>query len=228
MKIACYSESLADQAALEVFAEALVGEPLEPLGLFLEARGVTQVFNTLEAVVRKVYFGTDATGLIVSVDCDDNPLHAGAHPSTAGAASDCRLCEIHRLINWALNPLIGKVPGRAPLKYAAGMAVPAIEGWYLIGDDPHVGEANLLTQVQSVSCAQIREKLKQKVYGTDRPTIEMETDFAIAEAKRIVSHPELMERLKDYFPVGFTPMAREIASWRRRPPEMAASGGSAS
>jgi hypothetical protein len=65
MKIAYFSESPADQAALAVFAEGILGEPPEPIGMDLQTHGVTGVLSALDGVIRGVHYGTDADGLVV-------------------------------------------------------------------------------------------------------------------------------------------------------------------
>ena len=48
MKIGFYGESPADQAAMAIFAEGILGEPPEPINMDLEAHGVGGVFSALD------------------------------------------------------------------------------------------------------------------------------------------------------------------------------------
>jgi hypothetical protein len=54
-------------------------------------------------------------------------------------------------------------------------------------------------------------QLKMKVYGTERPSLEVETEFAVKEARRIIQSIKVIETA---FPAGFGPMANEIRSWK--------------
>ena len=64
-----------------------------------------------------------------------------------------------------------------------------------------------------------RPQLKKLVYGTDRPSLELETDRAEKEARRIIRD---IKAIENQFPVGFGLMAQEIRSWKApRPPQSA-------
>ena len=58
MKIGYFCESPADQAALAVFVEGLLGQPPEPVDNMddLQGRGVTGVLGALDGVFRGVYY----------------------------------------------------------------------------------------------------------------------------------------------------------------------------
>ena len=101
MKIGFFGESPADQAAMAVLTEGLLGEPPEPIGMDLEAHGVTGVFSALDGVFRGVYYNSDAQGLVVVVDCDDEELHDPAHDAPGGGGERCRLCQARRIIGKA-------------------------------------------------------------------------------------------------------------------------------
>jgi predicted ATPase len=68
MKIGYFSESPADQAALAVFAEGILGEPPEPANMVLEGFGVMSVLGELDGVFRGAHYGSDADALVVVVD----------------------------------------------------------------------------------------------------------------------------------------------------------------
>ena len=55
-----------------------------------------------------------------------------------------------------------------------------------------------------------RAKLKELVYGTDRPSLEREMECAVTEARRIIKRIEMVETA---FPAGFGLMAQQIRSW---------------
>jgi hypothetical protein len=98
------------------------------------------------------------------------------------------------------------------LKVAVGLALPAIEAWYLVGVDHEVGEAafrvGLSAAKTHLTTQHYRRQLK-KVYGTERPSIELETEVAVLETRRICQNIGAIEAC---FPDGFGPMAREIRS----------------
>jgi hypothetical protein len=210
MKIAYFGESPADQAALAVFTEALLGEPPEDAaGINLEAHGVTGVLSALDGVLRGVHYNSDAEGLVIVVDSDDTELHDPVHDTLPGGGERCRFCEIQRIIarvRRRLNPR----PARPELKVAVGLAVPAIEAWYLGGKEREVKESAWRADQPTGPPPFTRAQLKQLVYNTDRPSLELETECAVNEARRLIQDIEVLEAA---FPVGFGLMARVIRSW---------------
>jgi hypothetical protein len=144
MKIGYYCESPADQAALTIFAEGILGKPPEPINMDLEAHSVPGFFSALDGVFRGVHFNSDAEGLIVLVDSDDSELHQPAHDTPGGSVERCRFCQIRKIIAQAQRQLKPR-QGRPSLKVAIGLAVPAIEAWYLVGKEHQVGEAAWMT-----------------------------------------------------------------------------------
>jgi hypothetical protein len=215
MKIGFYCESRADQAAMAVFAEGILGEPPEPISMDLEAHGVTSVFSGLDGVVRGVHYNSDADGLVVVVDCDDAEIHSATHDANPGGDPRCRLCKARNIIARAQ----GQLKGRPPLKVAIGLAVPAIEAWYLVGKNHQVGEAAWLVGLANRRPPFTRPKLKELVYGTVRPSLELEVDRAVNEARRIIKDIGALEAA---FPVGFGLMAQQIRSWALPLPTSAA------
>lgn len=92
MKIGFYSEPIADQAALAVFTEGILGEPPEPINMALEGHGVSNVLSVLANVFRGVHYNSDAEGLVVVVVCDDTELHSSDHDKPDCEGKRCRLC----------------------------------------------------------------------------------------------------------------------------------------
>jgi hypothetical protein len=210
MKIGFYSESLADQAALAVFAEGILGAPPEPINMALAGHGVTSVFSALDGLFRGVYYNSDAEGLVVAVDCNASELHDPAHDDPGPASDDCRLCRARKIIGKARRQLKSR-PDRPHLKVAVGLAVPAIEAWYFVGTRHEVGEQTWRTRLEEKRDPSTRKKLKELMYGTTRPSLELETELAVREARRIIQNIEIIEKA---FPVGFGSMAAEIRSWK--------------
>jgi hypothetical protein len=56
-----------------------------------------------------------------------------------------------------------------------------------------------------------KASLKTLVYGTDRPSLQLETERATAAARRLAGS---LDEVIDRFPNGFGPLASEIRSWR--------------
>jgi hypothetical protein len=209
MKIAFYCESPADQAAMRVFAEGILGEPPEPINMDLETRGVPQFFRALDGAFRGVHFNSDAEALVVVVDSDDTELHEPSHEKADGASDSCRFCQVRKVIAHARGRLRPRQYG-PELKVAIGLAVPTIEAWYLVGRDHEVGEPAWKVGLQEGRTPFSRPELKKLVYGTDRPSLETETDCATREARRVIGNIAAIEIA---FPNGFGLMAREMRSW---------------
>ena len=203
MKIGYFSESPADQAALAVFTEGILGQAPEPNNnMDLEGHGVAGVLSVLDGVLRGLHYNSEAEGLVVVVDSDDTDLHDLTHDAAGG--ENCRYCQIREIVQKAQKHL-KPIAGKPRLKVAVGLAVPAIEAWYLVGRNHQVGEA-----AWKVKPPLTRPQLKQLVYATDRPSIEHETDCAVKEARRVIANIAAIEAA---FPVGFGLMAAEIRSW---------------
>jgi len=214
MKVAILSESEADEAAIRILADGVLGRRTEPpLGpaFRMRGRGWPTVLNVLPAVLAHLHYRSDADGLIVVVDSDLSPIHAQSHKEPGQADMSCRLCQVAEAVAVTRDRL-RPVPGRAPLRLAVGLAVPQIEAWYLVGIDPHMNEATWTSGQQFGTFIVRRETLKRKAYGTDRPSLEMETERARQHIERIVrdGHLPLLESL---FPGGFGALANDLRGW---------------
>ena len=212
MKVAVFSESEADEAAIRVFVDALLGQETEaPSKPPIRSRGWNAVLIRLPVLLRHLHYQTDAEALAVVVDSDRSPMHLQAHTEPDGAEEKCRLCQVTRIIRRVQGELRPRDPyGR--LKTAIGLAVPQIEAWYLVGRDPHVTEAAWISGLKHGKFPYAREHLKKQVYGTDRPSLELETRRAKEEAERIVREGKL-PLLEESFPGGFGALARDVRNW---------------
>lgn len=213
MMVGHYSESIADQAALAVFTEGILGETLEPMDMDLAATGVTDVLGTLSTVIRAIHFNSSAEALVVVLDGDDTELHELAHEAPGGASLRCRLCELRKIVLNTRSRLKPR-PGKSELKIALGLAIPAIEAWYLVGNNHQVGEAAWRVGQANRKPPFTRPKLKELVYGTTRPSVEIETECGVREARRIIGS---LNSIETAFPIGFGLMAKEIRSWKNPP-----------
>ena len=130
MKLAILSESPADEAALRVLAEAVVDGPVEFLNPGFRARGWPSVAQVLPAVLRHLHFNTDADGVLVEVDADDSVVHTEQHERPDYFHPQCRICKLRAVVRQTVKKLPA-AEGRHRLLRAVGVAVPAIEAWYL-------------------------------------------------------------------------------------------------
>jgi hypothetical protein len=212
MKLAIFSESEADEAALRILIDGILGAPTERPSLPpRRSRGVDAVFSTLPAVIAHLHYRTDADALVVVVDSDMTPLPDEQATDSAEHRRECRLFRLQDSIAEAESRL-SAIPGRAPLKIAAGVAVPQIEAWYLVGRDPHVSEAAWANGLRSGRRPYTGRELKAQVYETNAPSFEVELARATEEATRIVADGKLGS-LKTLFPTGFERLARTVADW---------------
>ncbi|HKP10941.1 MAG TPA: hypothetical protein VJZ91_02485 [Blastocatellia bacterium] len=209
MKLAILCESPADAAAVRILVNAILGEPTEmtddPL---LSPRGWPAVLNVLPSVLKYLYYRTDADSLVVVVDADKSPVHEPDHDEPDSSLDQCKVCLLRTAIQqteMGLKP----VAGRLPIKTAIGLAVPAMEAWYLCGIEPQATEAALRLS-PGASLREIKLHLKQAVYATSRPPLEHATARAVEEATRLAQDLELLEQL---FPDGFGTLARDVRSW---------------
>jgi hypothetical protein len=213
MKLGLLSESPADEAALRILLEALLGEPISVVQPPLRARGWPNVMQVLPAIMRYLQFQSDAAGLVVVVDSDDTTLHEGDHADPNRFHPFCRLCQLEMTIRRARKSW--HVPdGRAVLHTAVGLAVPAVEAWYLCGRDRDVGEEAWRRAQQRGGGQYSRRDLKQRVYGTMRPPLPLEVRRAEEEARRLAVD---LRGLENDFPIGFGSLAHAVRHWFREP-----------
>lgn len=210
MKVAILSESSADEAAVRILANGILQEETEPVGSFpLRARGWPSVGHVLPAVIKHVYYQTEAEGLVVVVDSNHSKLHQGNLDAQCAQDRACRLCLLRNIVTQVQDQL-RSVPARAAFKIGLGLAVPAIETWYLCGIRSGVSEAAWRTGLETGKYPYTKNQLKQYAYGTERRSLEMETRHAIEQARRLVDNLPL---LNEKFPLGFGSLQRDLRSW---------------
>ncbi|HET7537757.1 MAG TPA: hypothetical protein VFJ90_14960, partial [Candidatus Didemnitutus sp.] len=171
---------------------------------------------------RHLHFNTDADGLVVVVDSDDSTVHLPEHEAPGYHNPQCRICRLRAVFRRTLKNLpaprphfrTDAVPPAAPGKNrvlrAVGLAVPAIEAWYLCGRDTSVTEEAWSQGQVSGRAPYTRRELKWRVYGTERPTLPHEIKRAVQEVTR---HHGDVRRLENDFPHGFGALARDLRSW---------------
>ena len=211
MKLAVFSESSADEAAVRILTEGVLGRQTTSIsGPPIRARGWPSVRGVLPSLIRHLHYQTDAEGLILVIDSNHSPIHQPAHDVPAGADKDCRFCLVSLTVDQVQSAL-RSVHGRTAIKIAIGLAVPCIEAWYLCGLDPHVSEAAWARGLVSRQLPYSGKELKRRAYGTDRPSLSLETDRARAEAQRLAHNCEILE---SNFPNGFGALARRLRTWK--------------
>ncbi|PYS01877.1 MAG: hypothetical protein DMG16_10855 [Acidobacteria bacterium] len=204
MRVAILSESPADEIAVRILADSILGLSTQlAVSHKIRSRGWPAVLNTLPAVIRQLHYTESADGLIVVADSDDTPLHETHHDSEASV--DCRLCQLRKKAVDVLSDLPA-----ATFKVAIGIAVPAIEAWYLFPTDARLTESTWRQHLGSGPRPDIRRNLKKKVYGTELPSQTVENQRAEDAAKQLISNLHLFEQ---HFPNGFGPLAQALRSW---------------
>lgn len=209
MKVVVLSESSADEAAIRILVNGILGRETEDVpSLPLRSRGWPSVIRVLPTVIKFLHYQTDAEALVVIADSDDSPVHRSSHDQVGKEEAGCRLCQLRKVVK---ETKLCAVAGRNEMKVAIGLAVPAIEAWYLCGIDPHVSEAAWARKLQQGErITYTRSTLKKSVYGTERPTIEIMKRHATTAATRLVSDLSGIGRL---FPEGFGSFVNDVRNW---------------
>lgn len=210
MKVAILSESPADEIALRVLVESVLGAPPKFIQPGLRARGWPNVAQLLPAVIRHLHFNTDANILVVVVDADDSVVHSSEHDRPDYFHPRCRMCQLRAIFRQTTKNL-PPAHGRARVLRGVGIAVPAVEAWYLCGRDPSVTEAAWTVGQERGVIPYSRAELKLRVYGTDRPSLPHEIRRALQEVER---HRRDPRRLENDFP-NFAALAEDLKVGRR-------------
>jgi hypothetical protein len=208
MKIAYFAESSADEAALRIITEAILGRQTEPvLHAGLRHRGWPAVKTVLRSVLLELHYRTDAEGFVFIVDSNGTPSHLLEHEKEPDAR--CRLCQLRRIIDDAQRQARPRTH-LPPLKIAVGLAVPAIEAWLLCGSDPHVTEAAWINGLKLGQLPYTKDSLKDKLYGTSHPSLPIETEAMTVAASRLA---ENFSNLTNLFPGGFGALQASLKGW---------------
>jgi hypothetical protein len=211
MKVALLSESPADEVALHVLVEAVLAEAIVLVRPGLRARGWPNVAQVLPAILRHLHFNTETEALVVVVDSDDSVVHTAEHEAPGYYHPQCRLCQLRGIFHRVQKKLPPR-HGRNRVLRGVGIAVPAIEAWYLCGQDPQVTELAWMEGQAQGRVPYTRRELKWRVYGTDRPGLAFEIQRAVECVHRQQRDPR---RLEADFPHGFGALAHDLRDWRR-------------
>lgn len=210
MKVAILSESPADDAAIRILVDAILGAKTEVVShAGLRTRGWPSVRSVFPAVLKQLHYQTDAEGLVMVVDSNGSPIHQTAHEQSGGEVRACRLCQLRAIREEVLSQLKPRAAFPA-LKTAIGIAVPTVEAWLLCGADPHVGEASQQVELESGQYPKLKSQLKAKLYGTARPSLSDEITHMTAAASRLAAN---LSSLHGAFPSGFGALACDLRKW---------------
>jgi hypothetical protein len=210
MKIAYLTESPADDSALAILTEALLGIKAETVShAGLRHRGWPTVRTVLPAVLKELHYHTDAEGFVLVVDSNGTPPHSKKHEPLNASERDCRLCQLRHIAD-KFQQTVRPRPTLPPLKIALGLAVPAIEAWLLCGVDPHITEAAWINGLKGGAMPYTKNQLKDKLYGTSHPSLDVETKEMKKAASRLAADFSSLETL---FPGGFGPLRDSLKSW---------------
>jgi hypothetical protein len=213
MKIAVLSESTADEAAVSIFVEGLLGTSVDWV-LMPEprTRGWKGVLNGVDPALRYLHYRTDAEALVVTLDSDESPVHRKEHEQQGTQDPKCRLCQLRTIVAGVQANLRPRQP---PIRVGLGIAVPSIEAWCLRGKDPHITESAWIQSLESRRFPYTKKELKQRLYGSTTPVLPLETGRLVEEARRITDSNQLA-LLETCFPTGFGSLANEVRNWRSR------------
>lgn len=221
MKVAYFSESPADEAALHILVQALAPVPVEATPFYFRrgAYGWYSVLENLPELLKSIHlFQQDLGALVVVLDSDETPLHQHSHLPSQYKKTRCRLCQLVYLIHQEKKRLFQKEEIGFHFHIGVGIAIPSSEAWYLFGTPDQLTEIEWEKILNTCSMEEAHTQkllLKSKVYGTLHPSLENETTFAIQEAKRITQD---LPNFIRHFSTGFGPLAQNIQQWDSKKP----------
>src|SRR2546423_11572398 len=97
MKIAIVSESPADEAAIQILVDAIVGSESELFPFRTRPNGWTRIFDLLPNIIRHLHYGTEVEALVVVMDSDESIIHNNAQDRKR-----TRLNSSHSQISYAV------------------------------------------------------------------------------------------------------------------------------
>lgn len=210
MKIAVVSEYTSDEAALKILVDAVLRTETDLVTpRKWRPRGWSHVLALLPTIIKDLHYSSEADGFVVVIDSDESPVHAGSHEIFDAEDTQCRLCQLRSIVANEFRNL-STVSTKSTLKYALGLAVPAIEAWYRCGLDPHVTEAEWARKLTGERLTYDKKSLKKSVYGSDRVSNSKKTELATQAARRLATD---LEQLAQRFPDGFGSLIRDLRGW---------------
>ena len=212
MKVAILSESPADEAAIRILVEGILGESIEVATLRARAGGWHAAVRQISPTLKELHYRRTADALVVVIDSDSSQVHDESHEKLEDDPGNCRTCQLRIAIKNCQNSL-KRLPNYSPIPTAIAVPSPAIEAWYLYGNDSTCTEAGWRQRQQRniASKAEIG-RLKKLVYGTDRPSVELEKLVAVQRSKKLLDR---LSDLENFFPSSFGLLCQEIRKWPR-------------
>lgn len=210
MKVAIVSESPADEAAIKILVDKVLGSESDIFTLRTRPYGWTRIFDLLPTIIPGLHYGTDVEGLVVVIDSDESPLHQAVHDIPNSENPGCRLCRLRATVRAAMERLRA-LPTRSALQTALGLAVPAMEAWYRAGLDSHISEIAWGRKLLGENVSYDKRSLKIDTYGSAQPSLVVETSTALSAARRLSQNLAVLEEL---FPNGFGCLLRDLRDWR--------------
>ena len=205
MRLAILSESPADEAGVKVLVEGLLQRPIEVITRRARSGGLDAVLSVIPSALKALYFRGEADGLIVVLDSNSCPLPHKCD-ETCCERELCRLCQVRSIIENVKSQLRPSPDLKVPMT-AVGIAVPAIEAWYLCGQNSNVSENAWLLGIDKGKLPYTKKDLKIQAYGTDRLASHDQKAKAIEASRRVVENLAQLER---WFPKGFGALAHDI------------------
>jgi hypothetical protein len=211
MKIAVVSEYTADEAALKILVDAVLGIETDLVAdRRWRPRGWSHVLALLPTIIKDLHYSSDADGFVIVIDSDESPVHEKSHENAIAADPDCRLCRLRSIVTRE-SQYLSTVSTKGTLKHALGLAVPAIEAWYRCGLDPHVTEDEWIRKLQGGErLTYSKQSLKKSAYGNERISNFVRIDLAKQAAQRLAAD---LEQLEKRFPNGFGSLRRDLRGW---------------
>ena len=204
MRVAILSESAADEAALRILVDAVLGVktfPIEKPSVAMTS--IHGVRKTLRTVIQVLHHKSDAEGLVVVVDSN--------HSSLEATTGENRLREFGDLIAKTRAGL-GARSGRPALLIAHGVASPALEGWLLCKRDGQITEAAWEKGLRDKREPYTKLALKRRLLEADYTSSELRWQKMTEAATEVAAD---IAHLETQFPNGFGSMARQLREWRR-------------
>ncbi len=127
MKVSVISESPADEAAIRILIEGMLGRQIQLVSpVAVRSSGIDGAQKILSPTLMQLHYHTDAEALVFVIDSDRTPVHQVTHEQSGGEDKECRLCRLRQTVARIQNGLRPRSQ-YPPLKIALGLAVPAIE-----------------------------------------------------------------------------------------------------
>lgn len=205
MRVAILSESSADEAALRILVDGVLGIQTTPVATNLRSRGWTVIQGNLISIAKFLHYRTEAEGLVVVVDSNHTYLSAEEGKN--------RLRDFQELVERCRKQL-SPVSGRsAPLKIAIGVAAPAIEAWWLCKAHALINETAWEKGLDESHEPYSKLELKRKLYGNlEVFPLELMRQRQAEAAHEAIKNIAILER---NFPNGFGSLAKELRAWRK-------------